>query len=257
MSEVWLGLGSNVGDKRGNIQRALDRIAGSCRLLALSSIYKTEPVGFQDQDWFLNCAAKVATEQRPRALLEWLKSIEQQLGRTQRIKNGPRTIDLDILLYDDLVVNEDGLAIPHPRMHERLFVLAPLREIAPALLHPVLDATIEALAGSLRDPKRVELYERASRLAEKEANDHELKPADSSAMTNLQEEAERRRSQWQAFHRWEAEQPLEDRTPAEILADLGTIWEWQPASERIRDPDPEKKGIQAMHAALRHLKCNP
>jgi 2-amino-4-hydroxy-6-hydroxymethyldihydropteridine diphosphokinase len=257
MSEVWLGLGSNVGDKRGNIQQALDRIAGACRLLAVSSIYKTEPVGFQDQDWFLNCAVKVATEQRPRALLEWLKSIEQELGRTHRIKNGPRTIDLDILLYDDLVVDEDGLAIPHPRMHERLFVLAPLREIAPSLLHPVLDATIEALAGSLRDPKRVELYERASRLAGEGASHDELKRADTSSISNLQQEAERRRGQWQAFHRWEADQPPEDRTPAEIVADLGTIWEWQPDEERIRDPDPEKKGIQAMHAALRHLKCKP
>lgn len=75
-------------------------------------------------------------------------------------------------------------------------------------------------------------------------------------MTKLQEEVEQRRRQWQAFHRWEAEQPPEERAPAEILADLGTIWEWLPAEERGRDPDPEKKGVQAMHAALRHLKCN-
>jgi 2-amino-4-hydroxy-6-hydroxymethyldihydropteridine diphosphokinase len=159
MSEVWLGLGSNLGDKRANIQLALDSISRSCRLLEVSSLYKTEPVGFQDQDWFLNCAARIATEMRPRALLAALQSIEHQLGRTARIKNGPRTIDLDILLYDNLIIEEDGLVIPHPRMHQRLFVLAPLREIAPALRHPVSGKTIEELAGSLRDPERVELYE--------------------------------------------------------------------------------------------------
>jgi 2-amino-4-hydroxy-6-hydroxymethyldihydropteridine diphosphokinase len=160
MSEVWLGLGSNLGDKRANIQRALDWIAGSCRLTDVSSLYKTEPVGFKDQDWFLNCAAKIVTEQRPWPLLETLQSIEQQLGRTERIKNGPRTIDLDILLYDGLVVDENGLMIPHPRMQERLFVLAPLREIAPSLFYPVLGKTIEELAGALRSREHVELYEK-------------------------------------------------------------------------------------------------
>lgn len=165
MSEVWLGLGSNLGDKRAHIQRALDSIGRTCRLIDVSSLYKTEPVGFKDQDWFLNCAAKVATEQRPRPLLESLQSIEQQLGRTQRIKNGPRTIDLDILLYDGLVVEENGLVIPHPRMHERLFVLAPLREIAPALVHPVLGKTIEELAAALRSSERVELFEAKSHRA--------------------------------------------------------------------------------------------
>jgi len=162
MSEVWLGLGSNLGDKRAHIQLALDRIAGACRLIEVSPLYKTEPVGFKDQDWFLNCAAKIVAEQRPRPLLELLKNIEQQLGRTERIENGPRTIDLDILLYDGLVVKESGLVIPHPRMHERLFVLAPLREIAPALVHPVFGKTIAELAGSLRNSERVELYEAAS-----------------------------------------------------------------------------------------------
>ena len=159
MSEVWLGLGSNVGDKRANIQSALERVAAACRLDAVSSLYKTEPVGFQDQDWFLNCAARVTTQHGPRSLLALLKSIEQQLGRTERIRNGPRTIDLDILLYDALTVSEPGLVIPHPRMHERLFVLAPLREIAPSLVHPVLGKTVEELAEFLGDAGGVELYE--------------------------------------------------------------------------------------------------
>jgi 7,8-dihydro-6-hydroxymethylpterin-pyrophosphokinase len=130
MSEIWLGLGSNLGDKRANIQRALDSIGASCRLIDVSSLYKTEPVGLKDQDWFLNCAAKIATEQTP-----------------------------DILLYDGLVMDENGLVIPHPRMHERMFVLAPLREIAPGLVHPVLGKTMGDLAASLRNPECVELYE--------------------------------------------------------------------------------------------------
>lgn len=159
MSEAWLGLGSNLGDKRARIQLALDRIAAECRLVEVSSLYKTEPVGIEDQDWFLNCAAKIVTGQRPRPLLESLKSVEQELGRTERVRNGPREIDLDILLYDDVVMKEQGLVIPHPRMHERLFVLAPLREIAPSLVHPVLGRTIEELAGALPNRERVELYE--------------------------------------------------------------------------------------------------
>jgi 2-amino-4-hydroxy-6-hydroxymethyldihydropteridine diphosphokinase len=159
MGEVWLGLGSNLGDKRAHLQRALDSIAASCRLLEVSSLYRTEPVGFKNQDWFLNCAAKVATELGPRPLLELLQSIERQLGRGERIKNGPRTIDLDILLYGGLVVEENGLVIPHPRMHERLFVLAPLREIAASLVHPRSGKTIEQLAASLRNAEHVEVYD--------------------------------------------------------------------------------------------------
>ena len=162
MSEIWLGLGSNLGAKRSNILRALDLAGGPCRLDRVSSLYKTEPVGFKDQDWFLNCAAKIESERPPRALLEWLQSIERQLGRRQRIKNGPRIIDLDMLLYDELAMDEEGLVVPHPRMHERLFVLAPLREIAPALVHPVLGMTIEELAGSLRNPECVELWGKLS-----------------------------------------------------------------------------------------------
>ena len=159
MSEVYLGLGSNLGDKRANLLRALDLVAGACQPTVVSSLYRTEPVGFKDQDWFLNCAAKAQTDLRPLALLDALKSIERQMGRKGRIKNGPRVIDLDILLYDSLVAEENGLVIPHPRMHERLFVLAPLRQIAPSLVHPILGKTIEELANSLRKSEQVELYE--------------------------------------------------------------------------------------------------
>jgi 2-amino-4-hydroxy-6-hydroxymethyldihydropteridine diphosphokinase len=159
MSEVWLGLGSNLGDKRANILRALDSLAEACSLSKVSSLYKTEPVGFRNQDWFLNCAAKGDTELPPRALLDALKDIERTMGRTEWIRNGPRVIDLDILLYDGLVAEESGLVIPHPRMHERSFVLVPLREIDPSVVHPGMDKTIEELADSLRNPERVELFE--------------------------------------------------------------------------------------------------
>lgn len=161
MSEIWLGLGSNLGDKRANIARALDLLAATCRVIRVSSLYKTDPVGFKDQDWFLNCVAKADTKLGPAALLEALKSIEQEMGRKERVRNGPRVIDLDILLYEDRTFDEDGLVIPHPRLHERLFVLAPLSEIAPSLVHPVLGKTIAELARSLRNPERVELYRKA------------------------------------------------------------------------------------------------
>jgi 2-amino-4-hydroxy-6-hydroxymethyldihydropteridine diphosphokinase len=159
MSEVWLGLGSNLGDKRAYIRRALELLAPACRLLEVSALYKTEPVGIHGQDWFLNCAAKAETRYAARPLLEYLQAIERQLGRVRRTRNGPRTIDLDILLFDGLVTQEEGLVIPHPRMHERLFVLAPLREIAPALVHPVLGKTVTELAEGLVRPEHVELHE--------------------------------------------------------------------------------------------------
>jgi 2-amino-4-hydroxy-6-hydroxymethyldihydropteridine diphosphokinase len=159
MSEIWLGLGSNLGAKRSNILRALDLAGGPCRLDRVSSLYKTEPVGFKDQDWFLNCAAHGVTELPPRELLHALKAIERQMGRAERVRNGPRVIDLDILLYGNQVIEEDGLVIPHPRMHERLFVLQPLREIAPKLAHPVMGKTMEELAASLPNAERVEIEE--------------------------------------------------------------------------------------------------
>jgi 2-amino-4-hydroxy-6-hydroxymethyldihydropteridine diphosphokinase len=162
MTETWLGLGSNLGDKRANILRALDALAVVCSLRKVSSLYKTEPVGFKNQDWFLNCAVKGDTELSPRALLDALKQIERTMGRIERTRNGPRVIDLDILLYGGLVAEESGLVIPHPRMHERSFVLVPLREIDPSVVHPGMDKTIEELADSLRNPERVELFETVS-----------------------------------------------------------------------------------------------
>jgi 2-amino-4-hydroxy-6-hydroxymethyldihydropteridine diphosphokinase len=145
MANAYLGLGSNVGDKRGNIVGALGLISTWSRVLQVSSLYKTEPVGFKDQDWFLNCAARIATDLAPRLLLERLKSIEKELGRIERIRDGPRTIDLDILFYDGLVLKEEGLTLPHPRLEGRMFVLAPLCEIAASLVHPLRLKTVAEL----------------------------------------------------------------------------------------------------------------
>ena len=145
MAEVLLGLGSNLGDKAANIQEALRRIQDCGSIVAISSLWRTEPVGFVDQDWFLNAAAALDTTLEPFAVLEKLLAIEQAMGRVRARKNGPRLIDLDILLWGDLVLDEADLQIPHPRMHERLFVLAPLHEIRPRAIHPVLQLTVQAL----------------------------------------------------------------------------------------------------------------
>lgn len=146
MAEIYIGLGSNVGDKQGNLRVALkvltsDRGA-AVTLRAVSSLYRTEPVGFLDQDWFLNAAAQIETQLNPRELLNRLIAIERELGRVRTMRNGPRTIDLDILLWEDLIINEDDLVIPHPRLQDRFFVLEPLVEIAPDVRHPVLGMTI-------------------------------------------------------------------------------------------------------------------
>jgi 2-amino-4-hydroxy-6-hydroxymethyldihydropteridine diphosphokinase len=160
MAEVYIGLGSNLGDKAENLRAALRILCGgqlsvsprghtglspsapAITLLAVSSLYRTAPVGYLDQDWFLNAAACVETQLTPRELLTLLLAIESDLGRVRTVRNGPRTIDLDILLWDDLVLREDDLVIPHPRLHERLFVLEPLAEIAPEVRHPVLGISI-------------------------------------------------------------------------------------------------------------------
>ena len=132
MTIAYLGLGSNVGDRQANIDaaiRAIDALPGT-EVMKVSTIIETEPVGGPPQGPFLNGAVEIDTELTPRQLLDAVKGIERGLGRVRTVKDGPRTIDIDILLYGDLSVREDGLRIPHPRMHERDFVKIPLREIA-------------------------------------------------------------------------------------------------------------------------------
>jgi 2-amino-4-hydroxy-6-hydroxymethyldihydropteridine diphosphokinase len=146
MADFYLGLGSNLGDKVANLREALRLLVATrgseVTLLAVSSLYRTEPVGNLEQDWFLNAAAKIKTKLSPRGLLNRLLAIERELGRVRTVPNGPRIIDLDILLWDRRIVKEDDLVIPHPRMHKRLFVLDPLAELAPDLRHPILRQTV-------------------------------------------------------------------------------------------------------------------
>ena len=158
MAEVFIGIGSNLEDKRGNCVNALDALDGSAEisLLKASSLYYTEPYGDVEQGWFVNSVAKVETELDPFDLLKLLKTIEREFGRVKSVKGGPRTLDLDMLFYDDLVLDQNGLTIPHPLSHERAFVLIPLMEIAPHFIHPVLKVSVVELLNNLKDGKIVQ-----------------------------------------------------------------------------------------------------
>lgn len=160
MIDVHLGLGANTGDPRANLREALRLLGESCDVVAVSSLWATEPVGYLDQDWFLNAAAHVRTTRTPRELLASLQEIERGMGRERTIPNGPRPIDLDILLWGSAVIDEPGLRIPHPRMHERLFVMEPLWELAPALVVPGIERTVAELRAALTGSMRIELHAR-------------------------------------------------------------------------------------------------
>ncbi|MBZ5655532.1 MAG: 2-amino-4-hydroxy-6-hydroxymethyldihydropteridine diphosphokinase [Acidobacteriia bacterium] len=150
MSElVYLSLGSNVGDRAANLRAAIERLAEAGTVRARSVFYETEPVDFRDQPWFLNCVIALETSKPPRDLLAHALAIEEGMGRQRTRDKGPRTIDIDILLFGDRVIDEPGLKIPHPAMHERRFVLEPLAEIAPGVLHPTIKQTARQLLGGL------------------------------------------------------------------------------------------------------------
>jgi 2-amino-4-hydroxy-6-hydroxymethyldihydropteridine diphosphokinase len=146
---VYLSLGSNVGDRPANLGVAIDRLAEVGPMQAVSALYETEPVGVRDQPWFLNCVVAVETEMTPRELLNLALAIERAMGRQRTREKGPRTIDIDVLLYGNRMVDEPGLKIPHPAMHERRFVLEPLAEIAPGVMHPTLKKTAHELLAQL------------------------------------------------------------------------------------------------------------
>ena len=133
---VYLGLGSNVGDRLGNLSSAVERLGQKMRVQLISSIYETDPVGYEDQPLFFNVVVGVETGLTPVQLLNVTKKIEADLGRTPSFRDAPRIIDIDILLYDELIMTTQDLVIPHPRMEERAFVLVPLLEIAPDVRDP-------------------------------------------------------------------------------------------------------------------------
>jgi 2-amino-4-hydroxy-6-hydroxymethyldihydropteridine diphosphokinase len=146
LTALYLGLGSNIGNRDANIRQALDQLqTDDLRLLRVSSLYETEPMGFQDQPWFLNQVAEFETELSPPQLLKQIQAVEKTLGRKREIVNGPRTIDIDILLFGDVIMNTAELTIPHPRYRERLFVLEPLLELNPALQDPETRQPIAAM----------------------------------------------------------------------------------------------------------------
>src|SRR3989304_9320456 len=155
---AYIGIGSNLGDKRDHCEKAVSLILKFDRhkLLAKSSLFKTQPMSYASQDWFVNGVIKIETGLEPPELLRRLKAIESELGRAQTFRWGPRTIDLDILFFDDLEIHTEELHIPHPLLQNRQFVLIPLAEIDRNFIHPVLNKTIQELLTDLKEDQGVE-----------------------------------------------------------------------------------------------------
>ncbi len=148
--EVFISFGTNLGNRLLNLRTAISILAGDCcRWIALSKVYETPPWGYLDQPPFLNMAGRARTFLDPQTLLRTLKDVEVWMGRMPTFRWGPRLIDLDILFYDDLVLDTPPLVIPHPRLHERAFVLVPLLDVAPDWLHPTLKRTVAELAAQV------------------------------------------------------------------------------------------------------------
>ena len=159
MARVFIALGSNLGDRAVNLARALSAMEEFASVIRRSPIYETAPMYLTDQPRFLNMAAQIQTDLEPRQLLTSLKQAETRLGREAGARYGPRVIDLDILLYDDRVVDEPNLKIPHRGLAERAYVLRPLCDIAPHIVHPVLGQTIQKLLSYLPEDADVQPFE--------------------------------------------------------------------------------------------------
>lgn len=154
-NEVFIGIGSNLGPARGNFERALRSVSEFSTVLAVSSLYESDPVGPAGQPRFANAVAKTRTDLSPFELLDRLKAIEREMGRKKTARWGPRVIDLDIVFYGNLVMESDSLVIPHPRAHERRFVLEPLLEIEPDASHPATGTSLKEILSRLGDSQGV------------------------------------------------------------------------------------------------------
>ena len=153
--KVYLGLGSNMGDKQANMAQALKLLPPEVIVVQVSYLYESEPVGNKDQPWFLNAAACGFTDLNPLRLLEHVKRIEEQIGRLLSFRNAPRPIDIDILFYGDESMETESLTIPHPRIPERAFVLAPMAELEPDYLHPTRNQTMAEMLSAIPEPEKV------------------------------------------------------------------------------------------------------
>ncbi len=159
-SSVYIGLGSNVGDRAEMIAGGIAALTeAGVRVARQSSLYATEPVDAPPQQWFLNAVAEAHTELMPRQLLRVIGKIERAFGRQRIIPRGPRTLDLDILLYGSSIIHTRELEVPHPRLAERRFVLVPLAELAPALRHPVLHRSMAELLAATLDTSQVRRWQ--------------------------------------------------------------------------------------------------
>ncbi len=159
MQTAYISAGSNLGNRKENLELALQSLSEQNSILLVSSFFETEPVGYLDQPWFLNIAIAVETRFAPLELLRQCQHIEKSGGRVRTFPNAPRTLDLDILLIDTLIMKDPELIIPHPRIQDRKFVLQPLAQIAPDLIHPVLHKSIRSLLLDCTDPSAVRLVE--------------------------------------------------------------------------------------------------
>jgi 2-amino-4-hydroxy-6-hydroxymethyldihydropteridine diphosphokinase len=154
---TYIGIGSNVGDSLQNCRQAMARLATGAgnEVIRCSPFYWTEPVGEKNQDWFVNAVAAVETSMTPRTYLDFLLSVEKGMGRERKEPWGPRVIDLDLLFYGSEIIDEKGMKIPHPRLHERRFVLVPLNDIAPDWVHPQLHKTVSQMLAELKEEEKV------------------------------------------------------------------------------------------------------